>query len=247
MQLVLPDTYKEKKMGFTKITTVSLTDLFVQQVENMILSGELAVGEQLPSARELSARMGVSRPVISAGLVELEKLGFVEIRPRQGAYVCDYRRKGTVETLVAIMRYNGGAMRGNEVTSLLKVRGALESLCMEQVIENATDEELSGLSPLLEKISTAVTPEDTAEAVFSFHHELAVLSGNMLLPLLYHSFKPESLYLWTISCKRYGSRRLFDTKLYLYQALVNRDTKEALSLTLKSIDSAMSELSAYIS
>lgn len=39
MQLVLPDTYKEKEMGFTKITTVSLTDLFVQQVENMILSG----------------------------------------------------------------------------------------------------------------------------------------------------------------------------------------------------------------
>ena len=63
-------------MGFSKIKNVSLTELFVQQVENMILSGELAVGEQLPAARELSARMGVSRPVISAGLVELEKLGF---------------------------------------------------------------------------------------------------------------------------------------------------------------------------
>ena len=71
-------------MGFTKITSLSLTDLFVQQVENMILSGELRPGDQLPPARELSARMGVSRPVISAGLIELEKLGFVEIRPRQG-------------------------------------------------------------------------------------------------------------------------------------------------------------------
>ena len=46
-------------MGFQKITTLSLTDLFAQQIENMILSGELAVGEQLPSARELSVRMGV--------------------------------------------------------------------------------------------------------------------------------------------------------------------------------------------
>ena len=91
-------------MGFNKITALSLTDLFVQQIENMILSGELAVGEQLPPARELSLKMVVSRPVISAGLVELEKLGFVEIRPRQGVYVCDYRRKGTMETLVAIMR-----------------------------------------------------------------------------------------------------------------------------------------------
>ena len=77
-------------MGFNKITALSLTDLFVQQIENMILSGELAVGEQLPPARELSLKMGVSRPVISAGLVELEKLGFVEIRPRQGVYAVSY-------------------------------------------------------------------------------------------------------------------------------------------------------------
>ena len=74
-------------MGFTRIETLSLTDLFVQQIENMILSGELTVGEQLPPARELSLRMGVSRPVISAGLVELEKLGFVEIKARQGRVI----------------------------------------------------------------------------------------------------------------------------------------------------------------
>lgn len=234
-------------MGFTKITNVSLTDLFVQQVENMILSGELAVGEQLPPARELSARMGVSRPVISAGLVELEKLGFVEIHPRQGAYVCDYRRKGTVETLVAIMRYNGGAMRGNEVISLLQVRSSLETLCMELVIQSASDEDLAGIAPLLDAIATAKTPEDTADAVFAFHHELAALSGNMLLPLLYHSFQPESLYLWTISCKRNGHKQLYDMKLRLYQALLNRDVNETLRLTHKSIQDAMSELSAYIS
>ena len=170
-------------MGFSKITTLSLTDLFVQQVENMILSGELKVGEKLPAERELSARMGVSRPVISAGLTELEKLGFVEIRPRQGAFVCDYRRKGTIETLIAIMRYNGGIMRHNEVASLLQVRGVLEKLCMQLVIERTTDEELHGMLPFVEAIGAAHTPEDLAEAVFDFHHELAVLSGNMLLPL----------------------------------------------------------------
>ena len=79
-------------MGFNKIVAVSMTDLFVQQIENMILSGELAIGEQLPPARELSVKMGVSRTVISAGLVELEKLGLVEIRTRPGVFVCDSRR-----------------------------------------------------------------------------------------------------------------------------------------------------------
>ena len=222
-------------MGFTKISNVSLTDLFVQQVENMILSGELQVGEKLPPERELAIRMGVSRPVISAGLIELEKLGFVEILPRQGAYICDYRRKGTVETLVAIMRYNGGSMRKKEVESLMQVRIPLESLCVELVIRDATDEELEGLSPYLDTIGNLLQKNpDTdavAEAVFEFHHELAVLSGNMLLPLLYHSFKPEMLYLWGLYGKFTGCRQLYENKLNLYRALLNRDLEEALRLT----------------
>lgn len=234
-------------MGFTKITNISLTDLFVQQVENMILSGELAVGEKLPSARDLCDKMGVSRPVISAGLIQLEKLGFVEIRPRQGAFVSDYRRKGTVETLVAIMRYNGGAMRRNEVISLLQVRQSLETLCMEQVIEQASDREFESVGFFLDQIRDAKTPEKTAEAVFAFHHELAVLSGNMLLPLLYHSFQPESLYLWTICGKHFGCRQLYETKLSLYQALLNRNVADANMITLRSIQTAIEQLSMFIS
>lgn len=215
-------------MGFTKITTLSLTDLFVQQIENMILSGELEIGEQLPPARELSAKMGVSRPVISAGLIELEKLGFVEILPRKGAFVCDYRRKGTIETLIAIMRYNGGIMRYHEVASLLQVRQVLEQLCMKLVIENASEEQLDGVAPLVAAIDTAAGPEEAAEAVYTFHHELAVLSGNMLLPLLYHSFQTESIYLWQWYAKRHGPRKLYNIKKELYQALQNRDLTAAI-------------------
>ena len=179
------------------------------------------------------------------GLIELEKLGFIVIHPRQGAFVSDYRRKGTVETLVAIMRYNGGAMRDNEVTSLLQVRNSLESLCMELVIQNATDRELASVAPLLQAIEEAKLPEDAADAIYAFHHELAALSGNMLLPLLYHSFKPESLYLWTISFKKESKQKLCDAKVRLYQALLNRDTQEAIRLTQQRVSAPMTELSAY--
>lgn len=233
-------------MEFSRIKNVSLTDLFVQQVENMILSGTISVGERLPPARELSVQMGVSRPVISAGLVELEKLGFVEIRPRQGAFVSDYRRKGTVETLVAIMRYNGGAMRDSEVTSLLQVRWALERLCVELIIQSSPREKLEEMAPLLEAIADAPSPERCANAVFAFHHELAVLSGNMLLPLLYHSFQPESIYLWTISCRRTGCRALYEVKQKLYQALLNRDLDQALLITDRSIETAMDQQSGFV-
>lgn len=232
-------------MGFQKISALSLTDLFVQQIENMILSGELRVGEQLPGARELAARMGVSRPVISAGVVELEKLGFAEIRPRQGVFVSDYRRKGTLETLVAIMRYNGGAMRENEVESLLEVRSSLECLCMRLVVEKASDAELESLSPILDAIRDAPSEEEAAQQVFRFHHEAAVLSGNVLLPLMYHSFLPESLYLWSSYCKKNGTRPLYEIKLRLYTALLNRDSAEAVRQTREVMDRAIGNLPLY--
>ena len=232
-------------MGFNKITALSLTDLFVQQIENMILSGELAVGEQLPPARELSLKMGVSRPVISAGLVELEKLGFVEVRPRQGVYVCDYRRKGTMETLVAIMRYNGGALRQNEVRSLLETREAMESLCVKLVCERVSTGELEQLSPILDSIRDAKDPEEAAEQTFLFYHELAVLSGNVLMPLLYHSFHPQGVYLWSLYCKRSGIQKLYQIKLRLYSALLNRDVDSALAQTRTIMQNAIKDLSFY--
>ncbi|HRX58053.1 MAG TPA: FCD domain-containing protein [Eubacteriales bacterium] len=232
-------------MGFTKINALSLTDLFVRQVENMILSGELDVGEQLPAARELSARMGVSRPVISAGLVELEKMGFVEIHPRKGVFVADYRRKGTLETLVAIMRYNGGAMRQNEVRSLLETRSALECLCVRLVIEHAADEELETLRPILAGIETASDHEDAAGRVFHFHHEMAVLSGNTLLPLMYYSFRPESVHLWSLFCKFSGVQALYEIKRNLFDALIRRDVQDAQTQTRDVMNRAIANLSIY--
>ncbi len=36
---------------------------------------------------------------------------------------------------------------------------------------------------------------------------MAVLSGNNLLPLMYYSFRPESVHLWTLFCKYNGIPR----------------------------------------
>ena len=238
-------------MGYSKITALSLTDLFVQQIENMILSGELAFGEQLPPARELAAKMGVSRTVVTAGLVELEKLGFVEIKARQGVYVCDYRRRGTMETLVAIMRYNGGALRQNEVRSLLETRDAMECMCMRLVVERSDTASLEALAPVLESIRTARDSDEAAEFIRRFTEEYeskgykVVRLDGVLMPLLYHSFRPQSVYLWTIDCKRSGIQKMYESKLALYTALLNGDAPTAVRLTHERIARAIEALPLF--
>ena len=62
-------------MEFEKISSPSLRELFVDQLENMILSGKLKIGEKLPPERQLAQMMQVSRAVVNSGIAELEKRG----------------------------------------------------------------------------------------------------------------------------------------------------------------------------
>ena len=95
-------------MEFQKLNAPSLKELFISELENMIISGRLPIGTKLPSERELASSMQVSRAVVNSGIAELEKKGFVVVKPRIGTFVEDYRRNGTMDTLVSIMKYNGG-------------------------------------------------------------------------------------------------------------------------------------------
>ena len=129
-------------MEFAKLSAPSLKDLFVQQLQGMILSDELPMGTQLPPERELAQQMQVSRAVVNGGLAELAQQGFLEVRPRQGTFVADYRRKGNLSTLIAIMEYQGGVLGKDEIRSILEVRRALEHLAAQRAIRYASDEAL---------------------------------------------------------------------------------------------------------
>ena len=93
--------------------------------------------------------MQVSRAVVNGGLAELAAQGFVEIRPRQGTFVADYRRNGNLSTLIAIMEYNGGTLGREEIRSILEVRRALEQLAVGLILRNATDEDIDRLGGAL--------------------------------------------------------------------------------------------------
>ena len=55
-------------MEFKKLNAPTLKELFVTELENMILSGKLEIGSKLPSERELATSMQVSRAVVNSGI-----------------------------------------------------------------------------------------------------------------------------------------------------------------------------------
>ena len=139
-------------MNFEQLYAPSLKELFVQKLQGMILSEELPMGEKLPSERELCQQMGVSRAVVNGGITELARQGFLEVRPRQGAFVADYRRDGNMETLMAIMDYNGGMLGKEEIRSILEVRWGLEQMTLHRVIDNASDAQLEQLGKFVDQL-----------------------------------------------------------------------------------------------
>lgn len=215
-------------MDFEKLYAPSLKDLFIQKLQSMILSGELATGERLPSERELCQQMGVSRAVINGGISELARQGFLEVRPRQGTFVADYRRNGNMDTLRAIMDYNEGMFGREEIRSILEVRWGLEQLTIRRAIADASDSDLERLAPILAEFHDDLTPSQAAEAAFRFHHEMTLIGDNRILPLIYTSFQVPCTALWIRFCGKYGVSALKKNIETLYQHLLARDLPGAI-------------------
>jgi GntR family transcriptional repressor for pyruvate dehydrogenase complex len=66
------------------LAAVSLKDEFIRRFEGLILSGRLAIGEQMPPERTLALQLGVSRSVVHEGLLELATRGLVSMPPVMG-------------------------------------------------------------------------------------------------------------------------------------------------------------------
>lgn len=229
-------------MEFERLYAPSLKELFIQQLQNRILSGDLPLGTKLPPERELCQQMHVSRAVVNAGIAELARQGFLEVRPRQGTYVADYRRNGNMDTLMAIMHYNGGVLGKEEIRSILEVRWGLEQMAISRAIENASDEALEHLAQYVTAlgVAPAPTPAQAAEIAFQFHHEMTLTGGNTILPLIYSSFKVPCTALWIRFCRKFGVAALHSNMEELYRLLLNRDKAGAAEWSEKYLSEAIS-------
>lgn len=216
-------------MEFEKLISPSLKELFISNIEAKILSGELPVGQQLPPERQLAQSMGVSRAVVNSGIVELENRGFLDVRPRVGTFVADYRRAGTMETLKSIMTYNRGRLRNEEIRSILEVRDALDKLAVADTIPHVTELDNMLLQEKVEAIRQARDNRQAAEAAFAFQHELAMLSGNTLLPLIFRSFYSSVLVLWERFCALHGIDTLYQTSCRLCGHIRDKDIPGAVA------------------
>ena len=197
-------------MSIGVIDVPSRKELFVNRIEEQILTGRLQVGDSLPSERQLAEETHISKTVIHAGLAELEQNGFLEITPRRGAVVANYEETGTMETLNALIRLNGGNMTKKQTHSFLEARIAIEGSALRRLSENHTDEDIRFLEAIIQeadKLLDAGRVDDAAlaEVLFRYHRGICVRSRNEFFPLLLNEFKPIIMEFWLRSIHQFGA------------------------------------------
>lgn len=226
---------------FSKLNAPTLKELFVSELEAMILSGKLKVGEKLPPERDLAQRMQVSRAVVNGGITELARKGFLQVKPRSGVYVVDYRRYGTAETLLSIMNYNGGHLRNDEIRSILEIKMIMDTLAAELAVDKCTTDDLNLLEAHLHEMEKQTkNDETTADATFNFYHELCMISDNTLLPLIYRSFRIPITHLWIRFAQKHGNKTLCHNAGTILEALKARDKDAARNAVSQSLNRAIS-------
>ena len=131
------------------ISTPSLKEVFITRFEELILSGRIAVGQRLPSERELALQLGVSRPVVHEGLVELAAKGLVTMVPRVGTVINDYRREGSLALLTSLVQYQEGEIEPVLLESLLEMRLLFEVDAARLAAAARTPDQLAAFDVLI--------------------------------------------------------------------------------------------------
>lgn len=160
---------------------------FVRGIEAQILSGKLRPGERLEAERELAAHFGLSRSSVNLGMLELERKGFVRIVPRRGAFVSDFLREATPQTLSVIMEYGSANMGESLLHDLMDMRALIECECARLACLNGrgpADETLPQLMGRIERL----TGPGQIDAICDYHYRLVQLSGNDVYAMTFKAF-----------------------------------------------------------
>ena len=137
-------------MPFQPIHSEKLATSVVRQIELLILRGILRPGERLPSERELSEKMGVSRPSLREAIATLHDDGLLESRAGAGVFVAEVLGSAFAPALVRLF-----ANHDEAVTDYVTFRRDLEGLAAYRAAEHGTDTDLAVVDAVFVKMEAA--------------------------------------------------------------------------------------------
>lgn len=140
----------------------------------------LQAGTKLPSERELSRKLRVSRPSLREALRTLELMGVLDTRHGSGTQVADSGTnvlRAPLEFLFLLDRPS--------VADLVETRSLLEIHCAGRAAERRTESDLAALGSALDEMKVHLArPIEVTDPDVRFHQAIAAASHNRFLERL---------------------------------------------------------------
>jgi DNA-binding FadR family transcriptional regulator len=155
-----------------------LSQQVTERLMDLIGSGKIAPGEQLPSERDLMERYGVGRPAVREAMQALERAGVITITHGERARVA----VPTADSLIAQIATGAQHLlrtRPGSLEHLKEARLFLETGLARLAALRAEPQGLAELAARLEEHRHATERlEEFAGRDIAFHRQIAVMTGN---------------------------------------------------------------------
>ncbi len=216
-------------MPFQKIQSEKLSTSVVRQIELLILRGILRPGERLPPERELSERLGVSRPSLRDAVARLQEQGLLSSRAGSGIYVAEVLGSAFSPALTQLF-----ATHDEAVFDYLSFRRDFEALAAERAAKLGSDSDLRVIQAIFDKMVSANTAEEEAELDAQFHSAIIEASHNVvmlhMMRSIFELLQTGVFYNRQVMFRQHTTRRaLLDQHRTINDALQARDPRAARS------------------
>lgn len=167
------------KMPFEPVLSEKLSHLVRQQIELLILRGILRPGERLPSERELSERMNVSRPSLREAVADLQEAGLLTTKAGSGIYVSASLGSAFPPELARLF-----AAHDEAAFDYIDFRRDMEGLAAERAAQHATETDLKVIDTIFAKMEAVASKrgsDDEAGLDAGFHLAIIEASNNIIM------------------------------------------------------------------
>lgn len=155
----------------------TLTKQATEALRSLIIHENLAPGHQLPSERELSEVLMVSRNIVREALSALSAEGLLSREVGKGTFVRKVEREVAYDPLRLTVERNGTTSRARR-----EARLALEMGALEFIVPRITDAELDALDRILEEQAARLAAQESAiKEETDFHTALLRATRNPIL------------------------------------------------------------------
>lgn len=156
-----------------------------EHIELSIFAGRLAVGDKIPSERELMMQFGVGRSTVREALFTLQRRGLLTPRPGAAARVSRPDADSVIHDLSGAARHFLSQPDG--VRHLQNARMLFEIGLARTAAQQATGEDVAALRQALEANRAADTQEAFARTDLTFHYQIAMIARNPIFTAIHHA------------------------------------------------------------